>query len=664
MTGNTFFNEVASSLGATVNAMGYRRTDNFIYGINPTPPFFNLYRVGSDGVAIDLGIPTGMINDGHYYYAGDVTPDGNYLVLIGQKDYLDQEAVIAKVDLNDPDFQVTSLIVSNLFTSIYDIAFDPQSGQLYGFSTGTGRLVKINIDNGTITSSYPIQSQVNQLGALFFDVSGNLFGYGRISGSSTLVAIDKNTGIMTAVANGPNSGGEDGCSCPYTVALKKTVSVQETFPCTEVVYSFTINNATGQIQENLQLKDIMPEGFTVLEILSNPLGGTPVTNGRFLSINGLDVPSGSYTIDVLVEIGEDLNGVYQNQAVLSGLPTSLGEETVSDNPATYIALDSTPITIVPLEASSIMEEYYICPGEEVNVNAGILGVDYLWSDGTEDATHIFDSAGDYSVTISSGCEEIVADFSVNIDINYTYFEEEYRLCGDDTLRLDVSEPGATYLWKNGDENAVKLITEEGDYSVTVFVGCEQKNIQYHITALHYFVDIIEEDVTIELGDRVNLVANYWAAEEEPVFEWVDPQGNSLSCTDCLSPIASPLNTVVYTLSMLVDNCVYSDEVLVRVQKNRAVYIPNVFSPNDDGINDFFYVQSNRDNVRIKKMSIFDRWGNLVHQALDIDVNQASLGWDGIYNGLPAQSGVFVYMIVLEFIDGVEVLKYGDVTILR
>ena len=49
---------------------------------------------------------------------------------------------------------------------------------------------------------------------------------------------------------------------------------------------------------------------------------------------------------------------------------------------------------------------------------------------------------------------------------------------------------------------------------------------------------------------------------------------------------------------------------------------------------------------------------------DIDPNEAALGWDGYYGGDPAQSGVFTYMIVLTFIDGVDVIKSGDVTIVR
>ncbi len=662
-TGNTVFDPIATSVGATVNAMGYRSTDNFIYGVHPIN--LNLYRLGQDGVAEFLGVPSGIISNGYAYYAGDVTPDGNYLVLLGQSNFNGINGYLAFVDLNDPNYQVTSLELINPLEGIFDIAFDPFTGELYGFSTGDARLVKIDPATATISSGFPAQPQVNQVGAVFFDVFGNLFGYGTINNQPTLVGIDKETGIMTSLANGPPSGGEDGCSCPYTIDLQKTVSTDVALPCTEVIYTFIISNGSGVLQTGLQLTDVLPEEFEVLEILSNPFGGIESINDHAFDISGMSVPPGIDSIQILVEIGQEALGEYQNQAVLTGLPPSLQDVVFSDYPETVISPDSTPIFIEPLDITFIEEEYYICPGDFEVLDASLYGVSYLWNDGSVLPIRVLEEPGDYAVTVTSGCDQVVANFTVIQELEYTYLDEQYYICEDEPIVLDVSEYGDIYLWDNGSEEPQKIVDDVGTHAVTVYDGCDVSIIDFEILIEDFFVDIIPEYIQIDLGMSAPINAIYYAGDAPVTFSWLDPLGGTLSCQDCLDNVASPLDDVMYTLLMSVENgCVYQDSVEVDVRKDRAVFIPNAISPNGDGINEYFYVQSKLNNVEVSKMSIFDRWGNLVFMTEDIPVNQESVGWDARYNGEPVQSGVFVYVIELKFIDGFIRLRKGDVTVIR
>lgn len=661
-SGATFFNPISTSIGATMNAIGYRSTDNFIYGVNPNPNLLRLYRIGADGVAVDLGIPQGIILNGSPYYAGDVTPDGDFLLLLGQTS---TNGTLAFIDLNDPNYQTTSIDLTSNFSGIYDIAFDPFTGELYGFSTGASRLVKINTTTGLVTSSFPAQIQVNQLGALFFDVTGELFGYGNINGTNALVSINKETGIMSSIANGPPSGGEDGCSCPFTMTLKKTVSTNIALPCTEVVYSFIITNNSGTTQTDLQLSDIMPSDFTILEVLYNPYGGTEILNNAILDISGMSVPQGTDSIQVLVEIGPDASGFYQNQATLDGLPPSLGEFMLSDNPNTFVSQDSTPILIEPLDITFIGDEYMICPGEVLVIDASLYGVDYLWDDGSTNAARIIETAGFYGVTVSTGCDQVVANFEVTTTLNYIFLEEQYFICESQLQTVDVSNHGNQYLWYDGLEMANRTFSEAGDYSVTITDGCDITMIDYEIFDAGFYVNILPEVVDVELGNAASLDAIYWASNNNVNFQWLDSLGTTLSCYDCQIPMAMPLEDAIYTLIMTVENgCVYQDEVLVKVLKDRSVYIPNIISPNQDAVNDYFYVQSKLDNLRVNKMSIFDRWGSLVHLSNNFPANQELLGWNGYFNSAPAQSGVFIYMLELEFLDGFIIFKTGDVTVIR
>ena len=104
--------------------------------------------------------------------------------------------------------------------------------------------------------------------------------------------------------------------------------------------------------------------------------------------------------------------------------------------------------------------------------------------------------------------------------------------------------------------------------------------------------------------------------------------------------------------------------MVSVDRNTSIYIPNVFSPNDDGINDLFYIFGGLDVAMVKELSIFDRWGNQVFFAENFPHNDASFGWNGKFRGRKKQPDVFVYYGVVELIDGFLVEVEGNVTLIK
>lgn len=87
------------------------------------------------------------------------------------------------------------------------------------------------------------------------------------------------------------------------------------------------------------------------------------------------------------------------------------------------------------------------------------------------------------------------------------------------------------------------------------------------------------------------------------------------------------------------------------------FVPNVFTPNNDGKNDFFEV--NVKDVIITYMAIYDRWGDVVYTSSQINPK-----WNGMFESYPAASGVYVYMIRGHCVNNVPIFKYGDVTLVR
>ncbi len=95
-----------------------------------------------------------------------------------------------------------------------------------------------------------------------------------------------------------------------------------------------------------------------------------------------------------------------------------------------------------------------------------------------------------------------------------------------------------------------------------------------------------------------------------------------------------------------------------------IFVPNVFSPNRDGRNDYFYVQSDRSVEVIRSLKIFDRNGNLVFEINDFAPNDTLFGWDGRHDGKLVNNGVFVWVVEVVFRDGTQSLFKGDVTVLK
>jgi len=103
---------------------------------------------------------------------------------------------------------------------------------------------------------------------------------------------------------------------------------------------------------------------------------------------------------------------------------------------------------------------------------------------------------------------------------------------------------------------------------------------------------------------------------------------------------------------------------VRVDVDANIYIPNVFSPNGDGENDYVTVFTDHRVRKVVYLEIFDRWGNQVFVNKNFDPNDLSLGWDGRFRGNFMNPAVFAYIARVELINGALIDRKGDITIVR
>jgi gliding motility-associated-like protein len=174
-----------------------------------------------------------------------------------------------------------------------------------------------------------------------------------------------------------------------------------------------------------------------------------------------------------------------------------------------------------------------------------------------------------------------------------------------------------------------------------------------------------EDISIDIGETIAIQAQLNIPAQD-----LDSIGWSMNletdCDDCLNQILTPTETTTYTIHVIDENgCEQIDEITVFVDTEQDIYIPDVFSPNGDGINDGFTLySSSRFSPIISELYVYDRWGNQMFERFDFPPNEESLGWNGNYREKSQNPGVFVYYAKVEFIDGSTAFYKGNVTLVR
>ena len=163
------------------------------------------------------------------------------------------------------------------------------------------------------------------------------------------------------------------------------------------------------------------------------------------------------------------------------------------------------------------------------------------------------------------------------------------------------------------------------------------------------------------GDSVLLSFNTTLLPEQIIWS----PSAILSCPTCPVTYAFPQESQFISVTLSDSSgCVASDSVLILVFVPKQIYIPNVFSPNGDNINDIFYLQANEFAEEVEYLIIADRWGDVVFEKTLFPINDPAYGWDGTLDGKTMFPAVFTYLARIRFSDGEVIPHSGTVTLLR
>ncbi|MCB0644790.1 MAG: gliding motility-associated C-terminal domain-containing protein, partial [Phaeodactylibacter sp.] len=322
----------------------------------------------------------------------------------------------------------------------------------------------------------------------------------------------------------------------------------------------------------------------------------------------------SITVDEILCLGETFNGMsFENDTTVVLFLQSIHncDSTVFVN-----------LHISELEEVQINGDTLICEADTtyLYVASNNPTFSYAWSSGELQRIILVDEPGLYTVTVTDlmGCELTSSHFveQVLIDAQFSSVSPTCFGFKDGSISVDTAWGGdAPYLYAINDrppqEDPVFTSVNAGLFDITIIDdnGCSWMGIA-EVFEPEAFIVELGPDINISLNDTVTLYPQF----NHPVAEvsWVPAVG--LTCENCPNPIASPFETTEYQIQAVdIDGCKADDRFIIKIGKIRNVYIPNAFTPNFDGTNDYFTLFGGEDVVQINRMLIFDRWGNLLFE---------------------------------------------------
>lgn len=270
----------------------------------------------------------------------------------------------------------------------------------------------------------------------------------------------------------------------------------------------------------------------------------------------------------------------------------------------------------------------------------------------------------------NGCDSII---NVNISFGNFLVGESITLpeCGDSTgvISFQSADTAGPYqLIINGmNEDVITALPFDkelppGEYMVSLVSpdGC-QKDYSFTIN------DNSKPSITLDSTNLGNDVYRLeLTGETAGIYDISWSPSSIFSCDDCLVTIASPLEGTQVTLVYLYgEDCVET----LTFRLNKAVVgefeFPNIIRPGS-AENGTFYVPSPENFAgRILQMSVYDRWGNKVFNAENIELNDPSAGWDGRFAGGDVLPGVYVYVVeIIDLGTTKRSVFSGDLTVIR
>ena len=301
---------------------------------------------------------------------------------------------------------------------------------------------------------------------------------------------------------------------------------------------------------------------------------------------------------------------------------------------------------------------------------------FQWSNGAGGAGLEQLTAGEYTVTLTDGLGcAVVKTYTVGapppIVVNLQPTDVSCFDEADGQLQVLASGGNPPYRFKLNTSSLFSGSSlfaglDEGSYAVLVrdAKGCEQQSGVATIRQPNPLLLELPDRLIIMYGDTTTLDPVITSDRPVIVYSWTTVDTSRMSCTDCRQPLIFPVYEADYALLIRDEKgCEARGSVRVIVEKDFRVEVPTGFTPNDDGQNDLLLVHG-RPGIQVRLFRVYDRWGEIVFEARDFEVNDATVGWDGNFRSEPVNGGVFIWQADALLPDGREQRFRGQTTLIR
>ena len=302
------------------------------------------------------------------------------------------------------------------------------------------------------------------------------------------------------------------------------------------------------------------------------------------------------------------------------------------------------------------------------VNTTIVNTTVIWGDGTIDnqLVHTYNTPGNYTITFiltdAIGCKDSFSRPITVVNSPFVIFNtsQDVICIGQPIVFLDSTSNTNTFDWNFGDgsvlynmHNPAHIYDLPGNYSIILTgrnsVCLSPTNYTKNITVKPYPQVNLGSDTAICSGITGSiLLTNNFPTTGSYLWSTGETTNSIL------------VNTPnYYWLQVSNGDCATTDSVWVK--NDCYINIPNSFSPNNDGMNDYFIPREILSSGLLQfKMSIYNRWGEKIYFTDKTD----GRGWDGKYNNKTQESGVYIYIIDVVFKNGLRKNFTGNITLFK
>lgn len=349
------------------------------------------------------------------------------------------------------------------------------------------------------------------------------------------------------------------------------------------------------------------------------------------------------------------------------------------------------VNMIPPVTTPVVNGVTACTGSNVSlaVQSPAAGASYRWYTVASGGPVIFTgptlniitpvSSVTYYVEASDGCS-VSPRVAVTITVAVTTVPviNAVTICSGNTATLTVQNPLAaeTYRWYAGATGGSALATGI-NYTTPVLSA----NTTYYVEAVNStictgparvavtvtVIQALATPVVTVANVTVNSISFGWTAipnasgyevSMDNGTSWTAPSSGATGLTHVVTGLNQNQNICIKVRAVRTPACAVSNAaILCGKTLSTEIFIPNTFTPNNDGKNDVFYVYSN--GIQAMKLQVFNQWGEKIFESQD-----QHTGWDGRYKGKVQPVGVYVYALKATMSDGSNIVKSGSISIVR